>query len=118
MSDYKHFNLSEFRCSHCGQNRIKHDFVTRLDELRELAGFPFVVTSGWRCKEHPSEATKEFPGQHFFGVAADIKVSNGSERRRIVDCALEMGFRGIGVANGFVHVDDREGLPVMWTYGT
>jgi len=27
-----------------------------------------------------------------------------------------LGFTGIGVAAGFVHVDTREGDPVMWTY--
>ena len=116
MTAYRYFVSSEFRCSHCNENHIKPEFIHRLDELRDLCGFPFVVNSGYRCKEHPSEATKEFPGQHFFGCAADIKVRNGSERRRLVDCALELDFKGIGVANSFVHVDDRDGHPVMWTY--
>jgi hypothetical protein len=34
----------------------------------------------------------------------------------IVHWALKMNFGGIGVAKGFVHVDDRKTTPVMWTY--
>jgi hypothetical protein len=34
----------------------------------------------------------------------------------IVKNAIELGFTGIGVASSFVHVDTREGDPVMWTY--
>jgi len=44
-------------------------------------------------------------------------VSNGVERMKIVKEALDMGFGGIGVARGFVHVDMRTTTPVMWTYG-
>ena len=38
----------------------------------------------------------------------------------IVEEAIKMGFTGIGVANGFVHVDirnlDGNEAPVMWCY--
>ena len=50
------------------------------------------------------------------GIAADIKVSGGAQRRLIVEKALELGFGGIGIAKTFVHVDIRETTPVMWCY--
>jgi hypothetical protein len=34
----------------------------------------------------------------------------------IVSKALEHGFKGIGVAKSFVHLDTRDSEPVMWTY--
>ena len=116
MSDYQYFTLSEFNCSCCNRNLMSHQFLVRLDELRALCGFPFVVNSGYRCPRHPEEAKKDTPGTHNGGIAADIRVSNGSQRRQLVDAALEMGFNGIGVAKTFVHVDDRQTDPVMWTY--
>ena len=112
----KYFELEEFNCSHCGENHMDFGFLERLDTLRDKCGFAFVITSGYRCPEHPSEAAKERPGTHTQGIAADIKVDSGVQRHRIVDEALKMGFRGVGVANSFVHVDDRRTYPVMWTY--
>ena len=94
------------------------EFLARLDELREICGFPFRITSGWRDATHPAEARKAEPGTgyHCQGLAADIAVSNGFERMNIVHEALKMGFSGIGVGKNFVHLDTRKTTPVMWTY--
>ena len=57
------------------------------------------------------------PGTHTRGIAADIAVSDGFQRMNIVHEALKMGvFTGIGVHKDFIHLDMREGTPVMWTY--
>jgi len=96
---------------------MDHEFLVKLDELRERVGFPFIITSGYRDATHPAEARKAEPGTgtHCQGIAADIAVSNGFERMNIVHEAIKMGF-SIGVARTFVHVDDRKTTPVMWTY--
>ena len=112
---YKFFRLEEFNCTHTNLNEMDHEFLVKLDELRERVGFPFIITSGYRDATHPAEARKETPGTHNQGIAADIKVSNGFERMNIVHEAIKMGF-SIGVARTFVHVDDRKTTPVMWTY--
>ena len=94
------------------------EFLARLDELREICGFPFRITSGWRDATHPAEARKAEPGTgtHCQGIAADIKVSNSFERMNLVHEALKLGFNGIGIAKTFIHIDDRQTTPVMWTY--
>ena len=92
------------------------DFLNRLDRLRELCGFSFTITSGYRDKSHPVEVDKAVGGQHTLGIAADIRVTNGVNRYTILQHALAMGFTGIGVAKGFIHVDDRAGIPVVWSY--
>ena len=116
----KYFNRDEFACQYTGNNQIQDEFIERLDELREACGFPFVITSGYRDKTHPVEAKKSKAGTHAQGIAADIKVSNGVQRFKIVEKAIELGFTGIGVARSFVHVDIRnpdDTTPyVMWTY--
>jgi len=114
---YKFFRLEEFNCTHTNRNEMDHEFLVKLDLLRENCGFPFRITSGWRDATHPAEARKAEPGTgtHCQGIAADIAVSNGFERMNIVHEAIKMGF-SIGVARTFVHVDDRKTTPVMWTY--
>lgn len=100
-----------------GGEKMDRLLLKELDELRDLCGFPFIVTSAYRCPQHPEEASKPSgPGQHAWGRAVDIAVSNGHQRRLLVDGALEMGFGGIGVAKTFVHVDNRDGAAVLWTY--
>jgi len=113
----KYFKKEEFNCTHTNKNEMDDAFLERLDQLREECGFPFRITSGYRDETHPNEARKEKPGTHNQGIAADIAVFNGFERMNIVHNALKLGFGGIGVAKGFVHVDTRTTTPVMWTYG-
>ena len=113
----KYFTLDEFDCKETGQNKMSNNFLIMIDRLREECGFPFVITSGFRAPEHSAEKDKLTKGRHTQGIAADIAVSNGYQRYRIVEKAIELGFKGIGVADGFVHVDLRNVEdPVMWTY--
>ena len=113
---FKYFTLDEFACKHTGENEIVTEFVRRLDELRAACGFSFTITSGYRDPSHPAEARKSKGGVHTTGIAADIAVSNGVERATIIRNAIELGFNGIGVAKGFIHVDTRSLPQVVWTY--
>lgn len=114
---FKYFTLEEFACQETGENDIKQEFVTSLDALRHQCGFPFKITSGYRSKNHSLEIKKPGgPGQHSAGIAADIAVTGGAQRFNIVSNAVKLGFSGIGIAKGFVHVDIRRTTPVIWTY--
>lgn len=112
----RNFELSEFACSHTGKNKMDSSFLSKLDELRDRCGFPFVITSAYRDITHPVEAKKNKGGTHTQGIAADIRVSNGTQKYTIVKEAMAMGFTGIGIANTFIHVDTRTTTPVIWTY--
>jgi len=118
--DLDYFTREEFACQYTGENEISDRLLLKLDLLRARCGFPFVITSGYRSKDHPIEAKKETPGTHAQGIAADIKVTDGIQRFKIVEEAIKMGFSGVGVASSFVHVDIRDldgnEHPVMWTY--
>jgi len=118
---FKYFDLDEFTCSHTGENDMSETFISNLDHLREQCGFPFTITSGYRAVNHPEEAHKDKPGFHTLGVAADIAVSGGAQRRKLVDCAVGAEFDGIGIAKSFIHVDMRtlvepEWEKMLWTY--
>lgn len=115
--NYRYFSLEEFKCSHCGENHIEPQFVMKLDALRDMMGFPFVITSGYRCKDHPVEAKKpNGPGQHTKGNAADIAITDAHDRYLLVRMAMTMGFTGVAAHKSFVHVDTRVGPEKMWTY--
>ena len=79
-------------------------------------GFPLHITSGYRSEKHRIESKKAKPGTHAQGIAADIAVNGGAQRMAIVKNALAMGFNGVGVARGFIHVDIRQTTPVLWKY--
>jgi len=115
---FKYFKIEDFDCQETGNNNMSHEFIHRLDELREACGFPFVVTSGYRDPDkHPIELKKAKPGTHAQGIAADIWVNGGEQRRAVVENALQMGFGGVGVEKSFVHVDIRDTEhPVLWCY--
>lgn len=117
MTDFKYFKLGDFDCQETGDNLMDINFIHKLDELREACGFPFIITSGYRSPDHSIESSKaKGPGTHAQGIAADIKVSKGSQRYTIIKEALLMGFKGVGVAKTFIHIDDRQTTPVIWNY--
>jgi len=112
----KYFKMSEFNCKETGENEMDIHFLRRLDRLRELCKFPFVINSGFRSKKHSVEKVKSMPGTHTMGIAADVKVLNASQRYKLLKHAYAMGFKGIGIAKGFVHVDDRVTESKSWIY--
>ena len=121
---WKNFKLEEFSCKHCGKNEINHKLIDKLQLLRDDLGFPLVISSGYRCSEHPIEAKKSKPGTHAEGIAVDIAVSH-EKALEVLYKGIAHGFKGIGVnqkGNGrFIHLDigeieDGRPRPHLWSY--
>jgi uncharacterized protein YcbK (DUF882 family) len=114
---YPNFRSAEFRCRHCGREEMKPEFMALLQRLRTEFG-PMVISSGWRCRDHPVEKDKASPGMHPTGMAADVAV-HGADAVRLLRLALALGFTGIGIqqkgAGRFVHLDLRV-VPTIWSY--
>ncbi len=126
-----HFAPDEFacRCGACGSDGMEMDlnFIFALDQLRERAGYPFVITSGYRCPAHNNAVgSTGFDGPHTTGRAADILVSGERAFHLVQQCTLGGWMRGIGInqrgphEKRFIHLDDLEGpehpRPRIWTY--
>ena len=117
----KYFTEDELKCSHCGYNMMKADFMDRVIELRRALDFPFVVTSAYRCPVHNSNVSSTgATGPHTTGRAIDIGVSR-ERAYELIKLAIMSGFTGIGVnqkGNGrFIHLDDLiNGRPTVWSY--
>ena len=121
---YKYFTEKELECKHCEEQGIDPVFMQKVDKLRDKMGFPFPITSAYRCPDHPIEARKKAVGAHASGRAVDIAVSH-KDAYRLLQGALEAGFTGIGVSQKggvrFIHLDDlpdSEGRPRphVWSY--
>lgn len=119
-SKYPNFTEDEFRCKHTGRIDMTPEFMDALQALRTEYGKPIPVNSGYRDPTHPEEAKKSTPGQHSHGLAVDISCWS-DEAYEIVGLAYKHGFTGIGVSQKqgkgrFVHLDRREGTPVLYSY--
>lgn len=121
---YKYFTKKELRCSHCNQHGMNEEFMSKVELLREQLDFPFIVTSGYRCEDHPIEARKTSSGAHTTGRALDLSVY-GQDAHRLLSGALTAGFTGIGInqkgGSRFIHIDDIESTserprPWVWSY--
>ncbi len=115
----KNFSKKELSCPCCSKMEMKASFIERLQKLRDVLASPLVITSAYRCKKH----NDSLPGsarhsQHMDGVAVDIACSDASFRFLLIAEAVRQGFRGIGIAKTFIHLDSREepSPVVVWTY--
>jgi len=97
--------------------RMDEDFLAKLDDAREFAGFPFFINSAYRSPDHP-ESIKNPTSSHIKGLAVDIRARDSRTRYLIIDALMHVGFNRIGIADTFIHVDDdrNKASGVIWTY--
>lgn len=118
------FSRYEFECKcGCGADRVDRMFIFTLQLVRERAGFAFEVVSGCRCLEHNAKEGGTPKSDHitddrWICEGADIKVSGGIQRFKIIEAAIECGVRRIGPAKSFVHLGTalRNPQGVLWVY--
>lgn len=113
----RYFDESEFlRCSPpCSMSQMDPVLLSRLDELREIVGFPIVLNSAFRSADYDVSRGRSGKGMHTYGQAVDVRCSSSAQRGAIVAAALSLGFNGIGIASTFIHLDIRKDLSI-WLY--
>ena len=118
--EYPNFSKAEFDCKHTGENNMQHEFMEKLQKLRNVYGKPLTVTSGFRSVKHPIEARKTHSnGEHTQGNCCDVSCTNSQDRFQLVRLALSVGMTRIGIAKNFIHLGiGGKGLPnnVIWDY--
>lgn len=87
-------------------------FVEKLEKARELAGIPFIISSGYRSPEKNQSVIGAVPdSSHTKGLAVDLRVRTSRETALIIDAAKSAGIdrRGIYVDSYWnprhVHID-------------
>ena len=117
-----HFRDEEFADKRTGQGGIQDSLREKLETARNIAGIPFVINSGYRGPETQDDliarGLSEPTSSHPKGLAVDIKAEHSQQRWLIIDALLRAGFRRIGIAKTFVHVDidDSKDQNLIWVY--
>lgn len=129
----KNFLYREFDChcdnSDCTWTLVSGDLAVRLQALRDRIGQPIIIRSAYRCQKRqrwlatqtdnqgkPLYQTAKGISTHETGDAADIEVL-GLPAPALAEHAKAVGFRAIGVAKKWIHVDTRE-QDIHWEYST
>lgn len=93
------------------------EFLKKIDNARELAGIPFKINSGMRTKKWNQHVGGRLGSSHLKGCASDVHCNNSADRIKIVASLIQAGFRRLGIANTFVHVDcDKDKDNAIWLY--
>jgi len=115
----EYFELSEFDSPDLPNSSkgMCADFLQMIDNARGIAGIPFKINSGMRTIAHNRSLNSKDTSSHIKGCAADIHCNNSVDRSKIVAALIQAGFRRLGIANTFVHVDcDNEKPNAIWLY--
>ena len=87
--------------------------------LEGTLGRELVCTSGYRSPDHPIEAAKKSPGEHSEGLAIDVVAVGGSPVFEIVEAAIDLGCKRIGISrkSNFIHLGlSPNRVTSIWTY--
>lgn len=104
----KNFKVSEFKCSD-GSDAVLIDseLVIILQNIRDYFGVPVIISSGYRTAEYNANVGGGSSSLHLYGRAADIKVT-GVSPWNVAKYAENIGVKGVGLYNSFVHIDTRD----------
>lgn len=93
-------------------------FLILLDQIREDAGIPFHVNSGYRTVAQNKKDGGKRNSAHRKGQAADIKALTSKARYKIIAAAIKNKISRIGIGKTFIHLDNSTSLPteVVWLY--
>lgn len=119
----KHFKPSEFKTP----SKMGFEFMQWLDELRERAGVPIIITSSYRSPAYNKSVGGATNSAHTdvpcdaidIGMRPRKNDPNWNfSRWQIVKIAIEMGCQRIGsYSNGSLHLDmthNKRPAPRMW----
>lgn len=111
----KNFSSEEFQCPCCQVSIVMPQLYTALQKLRDLAGVPIEITSGYRCDSHNRKVGGKKSSLHVNGSAADIKIFGLTVKEMYGLAEQVPALSGIGVypKEGFIHVDTR-GQRARW----
>tara|TARA_R100000951_G_scaffold85808_1_gene73529 strand:+ start:809 stop:1201 length:393 start_codon:yes stop_codon:yes gene_type:complete len=114
---FKHEEFASPDVPHSG-SYMDDDFLSMLDNAREIAGIPFKINSGYRTIEHNDKVGGKPNSSHIVGKAVDIAIKGSRERWIILESLMQAGFNRFGLAKTFIHVDsdDYKDPDVVWTY--
>ena len=113
MITARYFKESEFKACNpsCSLQEMDQKFMNTLDSLRISAGIPLVLNSAYRSIRWDKSHGRNGNSAHTRGKAVDIRCNSSINRMKIIEAALAVGIRRIGIGKSFIHVDADNSLP-------
>ena len=116
----KYFKHEEFDSpDKPGSGLNMHEVILyMLDAVRKQYGKPIKINSGYRTEARNKKIGGVLNSSHLRGLAVDISCSNSKDRFTLVNLLLKAGFKRIGIAGSFIHVDidKTKSQNVIWGY--
>tara|TARA_R110000803_G_scaffold136534_3_gene203427 strand:+ start:802 stop:1164 length:363 start_codon:yes stop_codon:yes gene_type:complete len=120
MNKLKYFRLEEFASPDdlTSGDMMEVEFLEMLDIARDIAGFPFIINSGFRSIAHNKKVGGVKNSSHLMGWAADLHCGSGQRRFLMIEALLDAGFTRLGIGDTYIHCDCDPNKPQMtiWTY--
>ena len=109
------FTVKEFACKDGNVAVLVDDnLVNGLQKIRDHFGKPIHINSAYRTAAHNKAVGGSPNSQHLQGKAADIVIA-GVSPLAVAQYAEHIGMGGIGLYDGFTHVDSRDNKS-KWDY--
>lgn len=101
----------------CEVSDMDQDFLNHLLLAQKALGKKFRINCAYRSLAYEKSKGRNGLSSHVKGLAVDIATPNHADRLFIVAALIMMGFRRIGIARTFIHVDDdADKNPSLWLY--
>lgn len=96
-------------------DKMDQDFLALLDQCREIAGVPFIISSSYRTVKKNKLVGGSPGSMHLKGRAVDVLCTIGDTRAKIMRAALGLGM-SVGVMATALHLDNRDNQIVFHYY--
>lgn len=107
-------DIADFACPCCGQIDMHPAFLVGLETAQVMGGRRFRVSVGKRCTAENRRVVGSKLGSHIDGRAAHIATEGPWERAKILNALIKAGFRRLGIAPKYIHVERTEAPPAVW----
>lgn len=118
--EYEFFSDKDFKNAtpSCSIFDMDDNLLIMLDKLRKIIGQPVIINSAYRTTEYEKSKRRSGSSSHCKGKAVDIRCVSDSYKFLIVQTALALGFKRIGIGSTYVHldIDEEKNQNVLWTY--
>ena len=93
---------------------MNQQLIEILDSIREDIGVPLKINSGYRSPAYNKEIGGVSNSQHTKYRAVDIHIDSQEQGDIIEGLARNLGIKGVGRYNSFIHLDVRDGNTAYW----
>lgn len=101
----------------CDESDFRQEFLSQIWYAQCHYGGFFKINSGYRSLEWEKSRGRGGTSSHTKHCAVDIGFTDHADRLKIVSALLIAGFKRIGIAKTFIHVDsDLDKPSSLWLY--